>query len=64
MMQAVERLKAGRTTLIIAHRLATVCNADQIVVLSDGVITERGSHKELLERDGYYKRLHFLSTAQ
>lgn len=62
MMQAIERLKAGRTTLIIAHRLATVCHADQICVLSEGRISEQGKHQELLERSSYYQRLHSLST--
>ena len=51
---ALERVSRGRTTLVIAHRLSTVVNADEILVLVGGVITERGSHTTLLERRGTY----------
>ena len=55
--EALERLMAGRTTIIIAHRLSTVRNADQIVVLNDGKIAERGTHSELMRRQGIYWHL-------
>ncbi|MFJ3105089.1 ABC transporter ATP-binding protein [Streptomyces sp. NPDC086835] len=55
--QAIESLSRGRTTITIAHRLSTVRDADEIVVLDAGRIAERGSHGELLERDGRYAAL-------
>lgn len=53
--EAMGRLIAGRTTFIIAHRLSTVINADQILVLSGGSIVETGSHSELLLKGGIYR---------
>ena len=53
----LERLSEGRTTITIAHRLSTVRDADQIVVLDAGAIVERGTHEELLERGGFYSNL-------
>jgi subfamily B ATP-binding cassette protein MsbA len=60
--EALERLMAGRTVLVIAHRLSTVRRADQIVVLENGVIVERGNHAELLVAGGLYRRLHDLQV--
>ncbi len=56
--EALERLIQGRTTLIIAHRLSTVRNADQIAVLVGSTITELGTHAQLLAREGHYHRLY------
>jgi ATP-binding cassette subfamily B protein len=57
--QSLAELSEGRTTLVIAHRLATIVNADRILVVDDGRIVEQGSHAELLARkDGHYCRLH------
>jgi ATP-binding cassette, subfamily B, bacterial MsbA len=58
--QAIERLMQDRTVLVIAHRLATVRDADQIVVLDAGQIVQQGSHEELLRGAGLYRRLHDL----
>lgn len=55
---ALERLMKTRTTVAIAHRLSTIKNADEICVLHEGEIVERGTHKELLEKGGYYRKLH------
>ena len=54
---ALERLMQGRTSLVIAHRLATVLKADRIVVLDEGQVVEQGRHEDLLGRGGLYARL-------
>jgi ATP-binding cassette subfamily B protein len=58
--EALVRLMAGRTSLIVAHRLSTIQNCDRIVVLSKGRIVETGTHGELLEHRGLYHRLYEL----
>ena len=55
---AIETVIAGRTSLVIAHRLSTVRNADLILVVQDGKIVEQGTHSELLKQKGYYYRLY------
>ena len=55
---ALAELSAGRTTLVIAHRLATIRNADRIVVVGESGIVEQGAHRDLLALDGAYRRLH------
>ncbi|MFZ4107269.1 ABC transporter ATP-binding protein [Flavobacterium sp.] len=63
--EALENLMEGRTSIIIAHRLATIRNADAILVLNDGVIAEKGTHKELLEiENGIYKNLSNLQFSE
>ena len=59
---ALERLMKTRTTVAIAHRLSTIKNADEICVLHDGQIVERGTHDQLLAIDGYYKKLHEMQS--
>lgn len=59
---ALERLMKTRTTVAIAHRLSTIKNADEICVLHEGHIVERGTHEELISKDGYYKKLHDMQS--
>lgn len=58
--KAIENLMKGRTTIIIAHRLSTVINANRIVVLEEGTIVQEGTHRELIDIDGPYKKLYEL----
>jgi len=58
LVEAIERLMAGRTTFVIAHRLSTVRKADRIIVLDHGQVVESGTHEELLDGAGLYQRLH------
>ena len=60
--EALGRLMKTRTTIAIAHRLSTIKNADEICVLYEGEIVERGKHEELLEKNGYYKRLNDMQS--
>ncbi len=55
--EALDRLTVSRTTIAIAHRLSTIKNADEICVMQDGVIVERGKHEQLIALNGYYKKL-------
>jgi subfamily B ATP-binding cassette protein MsbA len=59
---SLDRLMEGRTTLIVAHRLSTVLDADAIHVISDGRIVESGRHDDLIRRDGAYAKLYKLQT--
>ncbi|HEY8287113.1 MAG TPA: ATP-binding cassette domain-containing protein, partial [Chloroflexota bacterium] len=60
--EALEHLMAGRTTLVIAHRLTTIQRADQIVVLEAGVVVESGTHRSLLAAEGLYHRLYTIAS--
>ncbi len=61
--EALERLMRGRTTIMVAHRLSTVQNADRIIVIHHGQIRESGTHQELLEKNGIYKKLYLLQAS-
>ncbi|HEV3251337.1 MAG TPA: ATP-binding cassette domain-containing protein, partial [Puia sp.] len=56
--EAIDKLIAGRTSIVIAHRLSTIRKASKILVLDKGEIKEMGTHSELMERPGFYYRLH------
>ena len=59
---ALISLMQNRTSLVIAHRLSTIQHADEIVVMQNGEIVERGNHQELMSREGVYKKLHDMQT--
>ena len=61
--QATDKITKNQTSIIIAHRLATVKKADRIIVMDKGQIVEQGSHLELLNKDGYYKTLYDMQFA-
>ena len=61
--EATDRLMRGRTCLVIAHRLSTVQGADRILVMHHGILAEEGTHQDLLETGGLYRRLHELQFA-
>ncbi|WP_285860069.1 MULTISPECIES: ABC transporter ATP-binding protein [Paenibacillus] len=56
--QALQQLSKSRTTLIVAHRLSTITHADQIIVMKNGTVAERGTHEELMQKDGVYSQLY------
>ena len=60
--ESLEKLSKGRTTITIAHRLTTIQNADTIIVMNEQGIVEKGNHKELMEREGYYYNLYTRSN--
>ena len=57
-MEALERLMKGRTVITIAHRLSTIRDADKIIILKDGIISEEGTHDELMKMNGVYAELY------
>lgn len=63
-LEALERLMAGRTTFMVAHRLSTIRGADKILVMQQGQLVEQGTHDELLEQGGLYKQLYDMQTGQ
>ena len=55
---SLSELSKGRTTLVVAHRLSTVKNADEILVITDGLVSERGTHDQLVQSNGLYAELY------
>ena len=62
--QALEKLMEGRTTIMVAHRLSTIQHADKIIVMHKGEIRESGTHQELLQRKGMYRKLYDLQLVE
>lgn len=62
-MNNIKQLGEGRTTIIVAHRLSTIQDCDEIIVLHEGTVVERGTHQELLERQGRYTELLKMQTS-
>lgn len=60
--QALQQLSKSRTTLIVAHRLSTITHADQIIVMKNGTVAERGTHEELMHKDGVYSQLYSIQN--
>ena len=60
----MRRLMEGKTCFVIAHRLSTIEQADEIIVVEDGIIVERGTHSELIEQRGVYAQLHKMQFGQ
>ncbi len=63
LMEGLDRLMQGRTVITITHRLNTIRDADTIIVLHDGIVTEQGTHEELLARSGIYAELYWTKVA-
>ena len=62
MQDALDKAQEGRTCIIIAHRLSTIRNCDTIFVLQNGVVTEKGTHQELIQLNGFYAKLNGSQT--
>ena len=60
--ESLEKLCSGRTTIVVAHRLSTIQNANEIVVVGNGGIIEKGSHDELINKNGVYSNLYKISN--
>ena len=63
--EAIHKLMRGRTTIVIAHRLSTIKEADRIYVINEGTVVDYGKHRELLQKEGVYRKLynHILKEA-
>jgi ABC-type multidrug transport system fused ATPase/permease subunit len=61
-MEALEKLMEGRTVITITHHLSTICEADKIIVLNDGLVAEEGTHEELMDKAGLYSELYVMQS--